>query len=231
MIDVLGEAIHDYYFKTNPSSLWIHNTYGEKESMPVKVYFRRKEKMPRLEQIALQECTGKVLDIGAGAGSHALALQKAGFDVTAMDISAKNAAVMKKRGVANVEVGDAFHFNNGTTYDTLLLLMNGIGLVGNVARLRTFLQHAKTLLNKDGQMIFDSSDVAYLYDYSPPKKEKYYGEVFYQYEYKDQKTEWFTWLYIDKALLSGIADEEGWDTALLYEDNHDQYLVKLTLKA
>ncbi len=229
MKDVLGQAMYDYYFKTNPSKLWIHNTYGEKEDMPVRLYFREKNKMPRLEQLALQECRGSVLDIGAGAGSHALALQQAGFAVTALDISPKAVEIMKHRGVEDALTDDIFCFQR-QQYDTLLLLMNGIGLAGSLSRLRLFLQHAKTLLHPGGQLVFDSSDVAYLYDFEPPLTEKYYGEVSYRYEYKKLKTEWFTWLYIDQRMLSKIADEEGWQTAVLYEDTFDQYLAKLTLK-
>jgi 2-polyprenyl-3-methyl-5-hydroxy-6-metoxy-1,4-benzoquinol methylase len=67
--------------------------------MPVDVYFREAEDMPELEWIALQQCKGRVLDIGAGAGSHALILQQMGLDVTALDISPKAAAVMQLRGV------------------------------------------------------------------------------------------------------------------------------------
>ncbi len=229
MKDVLGQAMYDYYCKLKPSKLWIHNTYGEKEDMPVKLYFRDKERMPRLEQIALQECKGNVLDIGAGAGSHALALQESGHEVTAIDISPKAVEIMKLRGVKQAQVRNVFAYDE-KQFQTILLLMNGIGLAGDIAGLRRFLQHAKTLLHQEGQMIFDSSDVAYLYDYKLPNQENYYGEIAYQYEYKKQKTDWFTWLYIDRKLLLQIATEEGWQASVLFEDKFDQYLVKLTIK-
>lgn len=228
MNDVLGQALYDYYTKAAPGKLWIHNKYGPKEEMPVHIYFRNSENMPQLEQIALQNCKGKVLDIGAGAGSHALILQQKNVNITALEISPKAAEVMKLCGVASIIENDIFNFTTGG-FDTLLLLMNGIGLTGTIARLSAFLQHAKTLLTPGGQLIFDSSDVAYLYNRKPPEKDHYYGEIMYQYEFKKQKTDWFSWLYIDKKKLAKIAAEAGWKTEILFEDEFDQYLARLVL--
>ena len=229
MKDVLGKAMHDFYFNQPSAKLWIHNRYGEKEDMPVKLYFRDKKNMPQLEQLALGLCRGKVLDIGAGAGSHALALQQLGVDVTAIDTSEAAVKVMKHRGVKNVMVNDVFLYR-ATGFDTLLMMMNGIGFTGSTQRLRVFLQQAKTLLNNNGQLLFDSSDVAYLYDYKLPLQERYYGEIDYCYEYKKEKTEWFSWLYIDRQTLAAVAEEEGWQMKILGEDTFHQYLVRLTLK-
>lgn len=229
MNDVLGQALYDYYTKTSRSKLWIHNKYGDKEEMPVSMYFREAANLPDLELIALQNCKGRVLDIGAGAGSHALLLQEKGVEVTALEISPKAAEVMKLRGVKSIIRKDIFKFEENT-FDTLLLLMNGIGLTGNITLLKEFFRHAKKLLNPGGQLIFDSSDVAYLYEGKLPEIENYYGEILYQYEYKKQKTDWFTWLYIDKNRLTQIAKDEGWETEILYEDEFDQYLARLVLK-
>ncbi len=227
MVDVLGQAISDFYNKQPISKLWIHNKYGKREEMPIATYFRDAEQMPNLELIALQNCHGKVLDIGAGAGSHALELQDKGFDVTALEISEKAAQVIRHRGVEKIIQQDIYSFHTGQ-FDTLLLLMNGIGLTGSISRLRRFLQHAEKILYPSGQLIFDSSDVAYLYDNNIPQIDRYYGEIMYRYEYKKQKTDWFSWLYIDQKTLSKIAWEEGWKVEILFTDEFDQYLAKLT---
>jgi SAM-dependent methyltransferase len=228
MKDVLGQALWDYYHNLKPGKLWIHNKYGRKEEMPIEIYFRDEEDMPELELKALKACKGKVLDIGAGAGSHALVLQR-NLDVTALEISPKAVELMKVRGVEKVLNEDVFKFKN-EKFDTLLLLMNGIGLTGTIPLLQQFLQHSKNLLNHRGQLIFDSSDVAYLYEGNLPKGRPYYGEILYQYEYKKQKTDWFKWLYVDKETLATIANREGWNVEILFEDEHQQYLARLTLK-
>jgi hypothetical protein len=230
MPDVLGNALWDFYNKSPLGKLWIHNKYGKKEEMPLGVYFRKPPQMPDIELIAMQVSNGKVLDIGAGVGSHALPMQEKGIDVTAMELSPKAAEVMKLRGVKNVLHQDIFTYSTTEKFDTLLMLMNGIGLTGSISGLKQFLLNAKSLLQDDGQIIFDSSDVAYLYEGKIPKHEKYYGEIMYQYEYKKQKTDWFSWLYIDQATLRSIAKETGWKTEILSEDDYDQYLAKLTLQ-
>lgn len=229
MQDILGQAISDFYHNNTPGKLWVHDEHGPKVEMPVATYFRHPQAMPELEIKALENCRGMVLDIGAGAGSHALALQEQGLEVTAMDISAGAAAVMRERGVQRVIEQDIFQ-HTGQRYDTLLLLMNGIGLTANIAGLRRFLQRATTLLHPGGQLLFDSSDVAYLYEDGIPVLEQYYGEIRCRYEYKKQQTEWFTWLYIDRDTLRLIASDEGWDTEVLIEDNSDQYLARLNRK-
>jgi len=257
MKDILGQAIADRFHRRSSARLQVHARWGEKpdgqplgsstEIMPVKTYFRSPNDMPELEWIALQHCRGRILDIGAGAGSHSLLLQKMELDVTALDISPLNAAVMKERGIKNVLRRDFFSLQPArdpgarrqvAPYDTLLLLMNGIGLAATLDGLHLFLQKAHTLLRPGGALVFDSSDVAYLYHGRPPKKGPskraggslsghYYGEIYYQYEYRRQRTDWFKWLFVDKRTLRRIATSEGWKMQLLFEDKFDQYLVEL----
>lgn len=228
MKDVLGQAISDHFHGTSSGKLWVNNKYGPREEMPVDVYFRDMDDMPELEWIALQHCRGKILDIGAGAGSHTLALQQMGQDCTALEISPLSAAVIKARGVQQIIQDDFFQWRGGP-YDTLLLMMNGIGLSGTLDGLRIFLARARNLLRSDGQLIFDTSDIAYLYGGQPPELPDYYGEILYQYEYKKQRGDWFNWLFIDLNTLTRITAEEGWQIEPLFTEASDQFLVKCTL--
>lgn len=234
MKDVLGQALTDYHqHQQSGSKLWVHNKYGPKEEMPVDVYFREAADMPELEWVALQQCKGRILDIGAGAGSHALVLQRMGLDVTALDISPLAAAVMKDRGVEKILLQDFFTMGGGEPgggFDTLLLLMNGIGLSGTLDGLRLFLAKARKLLKPGGWLIFDSSDIAYLYEGKIPAGKDYYGEILYQYEYKKERSDWFHWLFIDRKTLPQIARQEGWQTEVLFEDEWEQFLVKCELR-
>ena len=229
MSDILGQALADYYFRDAKSRLWIHNRYGDKENMPVAAYFRDENDMPDLEWLALEKCDGRVLDIGAGAGGHALILQEKGLDVMAMDISPLAVEVIKARGVKNVLEADIFNFTC-EKFDTLLLLMNGIGLAGDIDNLKLLLAHFKTLLKEGGQLLFDSSDIAYLYEGTTLPNDKYYGELFYQYEYKKQKSDWFPWVYVDEKTMQAIAKAAGYTMEVLLEDEFGQYLARLTAK-
>ncbi len=227
-MDIYGRALQDFFVGETAHQLWINNNYGEPEEMPVEVFFRGEAEMPEAEMLALNSCRGSILDIGAGVGSHTLILQQRGFNVSGLEVSAGAASIMQKRGVKTVLQQDIFQYKT-EKFDTLLLLMNGIGLTQNLAGLELFLQHAKTLLLPGGQLIFDSSDIAYLYEDLPQPENKYYGEISYQYQYKNQKGNWFNWLYIDQKTLLKTASANGFNTAFLYEDELDLYLARLTL--
>lgn len=227
MHDIIGTALRDYFNKQFVAPLLLHTSYGEIEEMPVEEFFREPDDFPELEHIALSLCDGKTLDVGAGAGSHALYLQQQGMEVHALDISPQAGMVMKVRGVYQVRTADFFQYG-GEQYDTLLFLMNGIGLAGDLTGLKNLLQHCRYLLRKGGQLLFDSSDIAYLYaDGSIAKPPGYYGQIGYQYEYRGYKDTPFTWLYIDQDTLIRLAHSEGWVVQVLYEDENDQYLVRM----
>ncbi|WP_160068980.1 class I SAM-dependent methyltransferase [Sphingobacterium bovisgrunnientis] len=226
--DVYGEALAEYFEKEELSSpLLLHSTYGDIEEMPVEVFFRDSEDFPELEFIALSLCDGKVLDVGAGVGAHALYLQEKKFDVTALEISQTACNIMQQRGVQKIVQQDFFDLAD-QQYDTLLFLMNGIGLAGSLDGFRELLAHSKKLLSEKGQLLFDSSDISYLYDeYRIQRPEYYFGEIGYQYEFNGVKGEPFKWLYLDQKTLIKVAHEEGWVVQILFEDENDQFLVRM----
>ncbi|KQB99273.1 bifunctional 2-polyprenyl-6-hydroxyphenol methylase/3-demethylubiquinol 3-O-methyltransferase UbiG [Pedobacter sp. Hv1] len=226
-MDVFGLALSDFYKNGNADILWLYNSYDEPEEMPIDIFFRDGEEMPDLEHKALTLCYGKTLDVGAGVGSHALLLQEMGVDVTAIDISAPAVKIMQQRGVKKAFEQDIFLATD--KYDTLLFLMNGIGLTGTLAGFANFLEKAKKLIHPDGQLIFDSSDISYLYEGLPKPVNKYFGEVSYRYEYQQQKGNWFDWLYLDQETLIRTANQQGWQCGIVFDDGEDQYLARLFL--
>lgn len=226
-MDVFGNALLDFHLNGNADTLWLHNSYDGPEEMPVDIFFRGEGEMPLLEHKAISLCYGKTLDVGAGVGSHALFLQELGVDVTAIDISAEAIKIMKQRGVKKAFEQDIFLIEE--KYDTLLFLMNGIGLTGTLPGFIAFLNKAKELINEDGQLLFDSSDISYLYEDLAKPQNKYFGEVSYCYEYKNKKGNWFNWLYLDQETLLRTTSENGWVCEIVLDDGEDQYLAKLTL--
>ena len=233
MNDPMGRAIADYWKNQKADTLIVHSPMFDDDEFPVEVLFRRYEEMPPLEQTALQQVRGKTLDIGAGAGCHSLYLQEKGVDVTAIDISPYSVMVMKERGIHKVLEQDFFTLTE--QYDTLLLLMNGIGISGTVDRLPDFFKHLDRVLAPDGQLIFDSSDLCYLFEDEDgiielPDQENYYGEVIYQMEYKDCKGEAFPWFYIDADTFDQYAQEAGYEMEILRLGDHYDYLASVTKK-
>jgi len=226
--DVFGEALVDYYQGKRGKTLWLHNNYGEKEEMPIGIFFRTPQDFPELEFIALSLCDGTVLDVGAGAGSHCLYLQERGFNVTALELSQKACTLMKARGVQQIVRADIFAFK-GKQFDTLLFLMNGIGIAQTLAGLKQLLEHCKLLLKKGGQLLFDSSDIRYLYEEGLNMPDYYFGEIHFQYEYDGNKGAPFSWLYIDQETLISLGHQLGWIVQILYEEDDDQYLVRMSL--
>ena len=227
MADIYGDFLKDYLKYGRTSTILLHNNYAEAEEMEAEIFFRKEYELSDLELFALRLCKGKVLDIGAGAGVASLVLQKKNFDVTAIEISPGACEVMKNRGVEKVVQEDIFAFKN-QKYDTLLMLMNGIGFCQYLDEVERFLHHAKTLLAPKGQLLFDSSDVSYLYEGHPYEDDGYYGEIDYQYEYKGKKGDWFTWIYVDRKLMKEMAENCGYKMEVLFDDGSDQYLARLT---
>ena len=223
--DLHGKAILDYYKNQLKNDLLIDTSYGSQEIMPVEVFFRDEMDFTTLEHLALIECKGKVLDLGAGAGATALVLQSRGYQVTALENSPGCVQVMKKSGVK--EVVETNFFKHTGKYDTILLLMNGMGLAGKLNGVANLLEKCKTLLTPDGQLLVDSSDIQYLYEDKLPE-DKYYGEVSYRYRYGKEIGHWFDWVYVDHHKLQDIAHSVGMSVEILFTDENDQYLACIT---
>lgn len=233
--DILGQALLDYHHGQQQATVTVHCSAADDEPLPVSYFFRTLMQMPDLERLALDESRGRVLDLGAGAGCHSLELQSRGFDfVKAVDVSAGAAQVMSERGVQVVARRDLFAPLPATElpYDTILLLMNGLGLVGTLEGLDKFLAHARTLLAPGGQILATSSDVRYLYEDEDGSirinlNGPYYGEVEYTLSYQGQIGEPFPWLFVDAALLNDAAETASYTAEFLSEDENEQYLVRL----
>ncbi len=233
--DPFGAAALAYLKGEESATVEVYPDIGEPDVIPAAYLMREPDKWPELERIAISACRGKVLDIGAGGGSHALVLQQKGQTVHAIDISPGLVQAMQERGVKQASLCDIWAFS-GKGYDTILMMMNGIGIVGNLAGLRSLLMHVKDMLVPGGQILLDSSDIAFVYqvqDVPVPYwegEDEYYGAVSFYMRYGKVIGDTFPWLYIDFDLLEQIAGETGYATEHVYEDNHYHYLARLTRK-
>lgn len=230
--DPMGAAIRDFFRQGKSAQLKVLSSLFDDDEMPVAHLFRSYHEMPPLEQRALNEARGKVLDVGAGAGCHALALQERGFDVTAVDISPLSCETMKERGVANVECVNIFNQRFQERFDTLLLLMNGTGIAGKLSRLPQLLSRLKQLMNPSAQILIDSSDLCYVYEDENGVLDvdldgAYYGEVDYQMTYRNIIGKSFDWLYADSVVLAECCRQCGLKCEILAQGNHYDYLARI----
>lgn len=234
MKDLMGRAIWDYFHNEDPEDLQTETSISELDELPVEYLFRDFEEMNKIEKKALKLADGKVLDIGAGAGSHSLYLQnERNLEITALDISPRSIEVCQSRGIQKTVAQNMLEFS-GETFDTILLLMNGTGIFQSLKVIDIYLKKLHSLLNKNGQILIDSTDILYMFDadedggvYIPA--EGYYGELDYIVHYKGESEDPIKWLYLDFNTLKNAAENNGFKIEKVIQDE-DSYLAKLTKK-
>ena len=230
--DPMGAAIAEYHRTGRASTLRVFSSQFDEDEIPVDQLFRTYKEMPPIEQKALTLAQGRILDVGAGSGCHALALQEMGKEVTAIDISGLSVEVMAERGVKDARAVDLYDERMAEKFDTILLLMNGSGIIGNIEGMERFFLRMKQLLASGGCIYMDSSDLKYLFEeedgsYVIDIAGDYYGLVDFQMQYRQVKGESFDWLYIDFDTLSYYAKQYGFSAQIVCEGEHYDYLAKL----
>lgn len=233
--DPIGQAVWDYLNGIEVEPILVKTDIAEDEHLSPSYFFRTFEEMPVQEQEALKRCSGKILDVGAGAGAHSLWLQNQGHDVDSLDISPLSCDTMRKRGIKNVLLKDVNTLKD-QKYDTILLLMNGAGVAQTLSGLETLLLHLKTLLNPGGKILADSSDLLYLFTdengdmWIDIASDTYYGEMEYQLNYKTIKGKPFPWLFVDPDTFSDYAKLCGFTVKEKIAGAHFDYMVEIVLE-
>ncbi|MGB8374087.1 MAG: class I SAM-dependent methyltransferase [Salegentibacter sp.] len=234
--DIFGKAISAYYHSGDETDITVHSEDFDDDVIPVSYLFRSYSEMPKLEQTALQHCFGRVLDAGCGAGSHSLFLQQEKkLKVTAIDTSEGAIEICRLRGIEDARQQDFFQLKNDQ-FDTILMLMNGSGIIGKLNNLDNFFAQAKKLLKPGGQILIDSSDLSYLFDTDEDggvwidASKGYYGELQFQVSYKKEKSPIFDWLYLDFDSLQLAAAKNNFSCELIKEGEHYDYLARLKPK-
>ena len=228
--DPFGAAMWAWYKGRLNAVVKVYSDIAIDDIIPVRYLFRSRSNMPSWEITALEACRGRVLDIGAGTGCHSLEIQHMNMEVVALDISPGAVKIMENRGVKQV-VHQSFWDYEGEKFDTLFLMMNGIGFAGNLKGLNSFLQKARQMLNPGGQILMDSSDIAYLFeeDTDLVPNPIYYGIIQYRMEYEEIAGDTFEWLYIDELRLKKHAKLYGFNCEILAIGGHYEYLARLNI--
>ena len=230
---LLGEAILHYLKRSKEAEIISFTSLGEEDVLPVSYLFRDLEAMPEIETRALDMAKGSILDIGAGSGAHSLVLQDRGFDVTALDSAPGAVKCCQNRGVKKVVHSEILEFK-GSSFDTIYLLMNGIGVAGRLSQLDSLLLHLKNLLNARGQILLDSSDIRYMFDCDNngkpilPNEDGYYGDILFSLYYDGEYEPPFPWVYVDYDTLATVARRCGLVAEKVLDGPHFDYLARLT---
>jgi len=227
--DLFGRALWDYV-NGRPRDMITWTSLSPPEILRTAYLFRSFDEMPAHEQLALQLSRGRILDVGAGSGSHSLWLQNLGRDVTALDVSRYACRTMEKRGVRRRIWSDLWEYRPDILFDTVLLMMNGAGIVGRARNLPRLMEYLRQILTPGGQVLIHSSDIDYLYTLYdlPLPSDGYYGDVTFYLKYGENCTH-FPWTYPDPDLLAAHARRAGFQVRTRYEDA--DVLLQLILKS
>ncbi|GAA4292318.1 class I SAM-dependent methyltransferase [Aestuariibaculum suncheonense] len=234
MKDLFGKALLDFQNGNYTEDIITSTSISDEDELPIPYLFRSYNEMPKLEQKALQLTQGRTLDVGCGAGGHSLYLQDKGIYIKAIDISKGAIEVVKQRGVLQAEVKDIL--DETETFDTILLLMNGTGIFQEASQVSKYLTHLKSLLNPNGQILIDSSDIKYMYEdeedggFWIDTNAEYYGELDYFLTYKGEEEDAMKWLYLDFENLKMTCESVGLSCELVLEGEHFDYLARLKNK-
>lgn len=236
MKDIFGKALLDYQHGNYTEDIRTETNISEEDVLPIPYLFRSYSDMPLIERTALDLSKGKVLDVGCGSGSHSLYLQEKGIDVTALDTSEGAIEVCKSRGVKQAFKQDILRHTDAQ-YNTILLLMNGTGIFQRIEHLSTYLTHLKNLLNTDGQILIDSSDLRYMYPEGSeegsilvPGELNYYGELTYVIHYKEWSSAHFPMLYLDEHTFKRFCKKNGLQFEVIERGENYDYLARLTIQ-
>ena len=196
--DPMGAAILDYQTKGKAGKLSILSSMFEEDEMPVKHLFRNLEEMPMLEQKALSLAKGKVLDVGAGAGCHALALQAQSIAVKAIDISPQSCQAMLQRGVKNVECINLFDPHLGSK--------SGMGSEDRLQNNAAYIQSWKDEIKENPNALFTAiADADKIARYVSSKEQAYRQTKDVEYYAIVEETN----AYSEQVYRCYICDEEG----------------------
>lgn len=230
-MDPIGAMMLDYLNGKHDSYVEVHSATLEMSIMDGQTMFRDFQEMDELEKLALSQCRGRILDVGAGSGCHSLYLQEQDQIVDALDISPGCIEVMKRRNVKN-PVHQNFFSLKGKTYNTILMLMNGLGICGTLDGLNLFLQYLKTILAEGGRVLAESTDLALVncsgeeFDISG---DGYYGETEFIIKYKSVESEPFPWLYVDFDTLQTLVEFHSLRCEKIASERGGRYLVRILI--
>jgi SAM-dependent methyltransferase len=235
--DAYGKVIRDYHEHGEGFEIVERDDGFVAPSGGPEMYFSEYEEWGEHLQRGLEHLQGTALDVGCGAGRHALYAQQQGHDVTGIDVSPGAVAVSRDRGVEDVrecDVGDvAAEFETGT-FETVLMLGNNFGLVGTADTAPDVLDALATVTTAEARIVAESRDIyenvnEYHREYHEYNRERgrLPGALRLKARYKTHSTEWFDYLLVAPEEMDEILAGTVWTRAETYRGEGGQYVAVL----
>ena len=156
-----------------------------------------------------------------------------GKESVAIDISPLSVEVMQARGL-DARLVNLFDTHFVERFDTILMLMNGSGIIGRVENFGDFFQRMKLFAERFDTilMLMNGSGII--------GRVENFGDFFQRMKLllnpggcilmdSSDLRYLFDWLYVDFNTLSLYASQYGFKAELVKEGSHYDYLAKLTL--
>ncbi len=231
--DAQGQAFLDY-LQGNAGNEIIERDDGFVSlSAGPEIYFAPYDEWPECEKRAMSYVRGTVLDIGCGAGRHLLHLQARGVDAVGIDVSPVAVKVCKARGLTNVRVLPVSKVSARLgVFDTILMMGNNFGLLGNVNRARWLLRKFRGLCSARGRIVAGSRDPHATglpehlqYHHRNVSKGRMPGQVRLRVRYKTYRTPWYDYLLVSEEEMRKVLEHTGWRLAKVIKDQSALYVA------
>ena len=186
---------------------------------------------------ALDRLDAPTLDIGAGAGRLALALQDRGVPVTALDVSPGAVEVAAARGVRSTVCATVQeHAASGATYDRFALLGNNLGLLGSPEEAPGLLRALAAMARPGARVVAQGTipysttdDLHTAYHDRNRAAGRMPGQLRLRVRYRNLATEWFDYLLCTPEELAGLLAPTPWRLADVDDADAPFYVATLTL--
>ncbi len=181
-------------------------------------YFADIADWPEHERQAFEAVTGRVLDVGAGAGRASLAAQERGMEVVALDVSPGAVEVCRRRGVEQTVLG-GIEAATGT-FDTFLYLGGNLGLIGSPGAAPAFFGALGALGGPEARIIgtgldpYGTTDPDHLAFHEENRRQgRMPGELSIRIRRRLVTTGWIDLLWLSLSELAALAAPHGWHVA------------------
>ncbi|QKG94088.1 class I SAM-dependent methyltransferase [Halorubrum salinarum] len=158
MTDAFGRAIRDHHRGERTAPLRQGDGEETREHPIEAFYFTEFD--PESDAWLASRLDGPLVDLGAGAGRHALRFQER-FETVAVESSPALVETMRERGVADAREGDMFALREAFERDRFaaaIAIGTQIGLAGSMRGLSAFLGDLAFVTTPDATAVVDCYD-------------------------------------------------------------------------